>query len=154
MQVALSRPVEALTQVKLFFLTYQAWQVATPNLTNPATLSPSHRHQEVMTILANNARTYAAAAAMKSTPHIKDQKATGRPKGITTTGRLTTGVRAIKPTTDWLYQETTGSPMGETKAYKKTQLQGDAKSMLHKTLCSVRTPFFHLIAISHIASPD
>jgi len=86
-----------------------------------------------MTTLANNARTYAMAATTKSAPHIKDQKATGRPKGITTTGCSTTEVGAIKPTTDWSYQGTTGLPIGETKA-QMTQPQGDAKSMLHKAL--------------------
>jgi len=89
-----------------------------------------------MMTLANNARTYAVVAAMKSAPHIKDQKATGRPKGVTTTGRSTTGVRAIKLTTDWSYQGTTGSPMGETNA-QKTQPQGDAKTMLRKALYEV-----------------
>jgi len=73
---------------------------------------------------------------MKSAPHIKDQKATGRPKGITTTGRSTTGVRAIKLTTDRSYQGTTGSSMGETKA-QKMQPQGDAKSMLYKALYEI-----------------
>jgi len=88
-----------------------------------------------MTTLANNARTYAAAAAMKNAPHIQDQKATGRPKGVTATGRSTTEVRAIKPTTDRSYQETTGSSMGETKAHKK--MQSNAKSMLCKTLYEI-----------------
>ena len=55
---------------------------------------------------------------MKSAPHIQDQKATGRSKGVTVTGRLTTGVGAIKPTTDQSYQGTTGSSMRETKAQK------------------------------------
>jgi len=89
-----------------------------------------------MMTLANNARTYAAVAAMKSAPHIQDQKATGRPKGITTTGRLTTEVGAIKPTTDRSYQGTTGSPIGETKV-QMMQPQGDAKSMLHKALYEI-----------------
>ena len=89
-----------------------------------------------MTTLANNARTYAAVAAMKSTPHIKDQKATGRPKGVTTTGCSTTGVGAIKLTTDRLYQGTTGSPMGVAKV-QIMQPQGNAKSMLHKALYKV-----------------
>jgi len=90
-----------------------------------------------MMTLANNARAYAAVAAMKSAPHIQDQKATGRPKGVTTTGRLTTEVKAIKPTTDRSYQGTTGSPMGETKVHKKMQPQGDAKSMLRATLYKI-----------------
>ena len=90
-----------------------------------------------MTTLANNARTYAAVAAMKSTPHIQDQKTTGRPKGITATGCSTTEVGAIKPTTDRLYQGTTGSSMGETKAHKKMQPQGNAKSMLRKALYEI-----------------
>jgi len=51
-------------------------------------------------------------AATRCTPHIQDQKATGRSKGITVTGCLTTEVRVIKPTTDQLYQGTTGSPTG------------------------------------------
>jgi len=89
-----------------------------------------------MTTLSNNDRTYATVAAVKSAPHIKDQKATGRPKGVTATGRLTTGVRAIKPTTDRSYQGTTGSPMGETKV-QKTQPQGDAKTMLRKALYEI-----------------
>jgi len=74
---------------------------------------------------------------MKSAPHIQDQKATGRPKGITTTGCSTTGVGAIKPTTDQLYQGTTGSPMGETQAHKKMQSQGNVKSMLCKALYGI-----------------
>jgi len=89
-----------------------------------------------MTTLANNARTYATVAAIKSAPHIKDQKATGRSKGVTVTGRSTTGVRAIKPTTDRSHQETTGSPMGETKA-QKMQSQSDAKTMLRKALYEI-----------------
>jgi len=89
-----------------------------------------------MTTLAKDAKTYATVAAMKSVPHIQDQKATGRPKGITVTGHLTTGVRAIKPTTDRSYQGTTGSPIGETKA-QKTQPQGDAKTMLCKALYEI-----------------
>jgi len=89
-----------------------------------------------MTTLVNNARTYAAAAATKSAPHIKDQKATGRPKGVIATGCSTTEVGAIKPTTDRSYQETTGSPMGETKA-QKTQPQDKAKAMLRKALYKI-----------------
>jgi len=89
-----------------------------------------------MTTLAKDAKTYAAVAAMKSAPHIQDQRATGRPKGVTVTGHLTTGVRAIKPTTDRSYQGTTGSSMGETKA-QKIQPQGDAKSMLRKALYEI-----------------
>jgi len=89
-----------------------------------------------MTTLAKDAKTYASVAAMKSAPHIQDQKATGRPKGVTTTGHLTTEVGAIKPTTDQSYQGTTGSSMGETKA-QMTQPQGDAKSMLHKALYEI-----------------
>jgi len=81
-------------------------------------------------------KTYAAVAATRCTPHIQDQKATGRPKGVTTTGCSTTEVRAIKPTTDWSYQGTTGSSMGETKA-QMTQPQGDAKSMLCKALYEI-----------------
>jgi len=87
--------------------------------------------------LVNNTKTYAMVTATRHAPHIQDQKATGRPKGITTTGCLTTGVGAIKLTTDRSYQETTGSPMGETKAHKKTQLQGDAKTMLRKALYKI-----------------
>jgi len=89
-----------------------------------------------MTTLVNNTKTYAVVAAMKSTPHIKDQKATGRPKGITAIGRSTTGVGAIKPTTDRLYQGTTGSSMGETKA-QKTQPQDKAKAKLRKALYEI-----------------
>jgi len=89
-----------------------------------------------MTTLAKDAKTYAAVAAMKSAPHIQDQRATGRPKGIIVIGCLTTGVRAIKPTTDRSYQETTGSSMGETKA-QKTQPQGNAKTMLCKALYEI-----------------
>jgi len=73
---------------------------------------------------------------MKSAPHTQDQKATGRPKGVTVTGCLTTEVGAIKLTTDQLYQETTGSPMGVAKV-QKTQLQGNAKSMLYKALYKI-----------------
>jgi len=136
-QVILSRPVEALIQVKLSFRHTSLVSRPLQTFTNPAIPSPPHPHQEVMTTLANNARTYAAVAAMKSAPHIQDQKATGRPKGITTTGRSTTGVGAIKLTTDQSYQGTTGSPMGETKAHKKTQPQGDTKAMLHKALYEI-----------------
>jgi len=89
-----------------------------------------------MMTLANNARTYAVVAATRCTPHIQNQKATGRPKGVTATGCSTTGVGAIKPTTDQSYQGTTGSPMGETKA-QKTQPQGDAKTMLRKALYEI-----------------
>jgi len=89
-----------------------------------------------MTTLVNNTKTYAAVAAIKSAPHTKDQKATGRPKGIIATGRLTTGVGAIKPTTDQSYQGTTGSSMGETKA-QKTQPQDEAKAKLHKALYKI-----------------
>jgi len=71
-----------------------------------------------------------------NTPHIQDQQATGRPKGITVTGRSTTGVGAIKPTTDRSYQGTTGSSMGEIKA-QKTQPQDEAKAMLRKALYKV-----------------
>jgi len=89
-----------------------------------------------MTIHVNNMKTYAAVAATRCAPHIQDQKATGRPKGVTVTGRSTTEVGAIKPTTDQSYQGTTGSPMGETKA-QMTQPQGDAKSMLRKALYEI-----------------
>jgi len=89
-----------------------------------------------MTTLVNNTKTYAVVAATRCAPHIKDQKATGRPKGVTTTGHSTTGVGAIKPTTDRSYQETTGSSMGETKA-QKTQSQNEAKTMLHKALYKI-----------------
>jgi len=89
-----------------------------------------------MMTLAKDAKTYAVVAAIKSAPHIKDQTATGRPKSITVTGCPTTGVGAIKPTTDRSYQGTTGSSMGETKA-QKTQPQGDAKSMLRKALYKI-----------------
>ena len=83
-----------------------------------------------MTTLVNNTKTYATVAATRRAPHIQDQKATGRPKGVTVIGHSTTGVRAIKPTTDRSYQGTTGSPMGETKA-QKTQLQDKAKAKLY-----------------------
>ena len=89
-----------------------------------------------MMTLAKDTKTYAAVAAMKSAPHIQDQRATGRPKGVTVTGCSTTGVGAIKPTTDRSYQETTGSSMGETKA-QTTQSQGDAKTMLRKALYEI-----------------
>jgi len=89
-----------------------------------------------MTTLVNNMKTYATVAATRRAPHIQDQKATGRPKGITATGRSTTGVRAIKPTTDRSYQGTTGSSMGETKV-QKMQPQGNAKSMLRKALYEI-----------------
>jgi len=89
-----------------------------------------------MTTLVNNTKTYAVVAAMKSAPHIQDQKATGRPKGVIVTGRSTTGVGAIKPTTDRSHQGTTGSSMGETKA-QKTQLQDEAKAKLHKALYKI-----------------
>jgi len=89
-----------------------------------------------MTTLAKDAKTYAVVAAMKSAPHIQDQRTTGRPKGITVTGRSTTGVGAIKPTKDRSYQETTGSSMGETKA-QKAQPQDEAKAMLHKALYEI-----------------
>jgi len=89
-----------------------------------------------MTTLINNTKTYAAVAAMKSAPHIKDQKATGRPKGVTATGRSTTGVGAIKLTKDRSYQGTTGSPMGETKV-QKMQSQDEAKAMLRKALYEI-----------------
>jgi len=89
-----------------------------------------------MTTLVNNTKTYAAVAATRCAPHIQDQKATGRPKGVTVTGRSTTGVGAIKPKTDRLYQGTTGSSMGETKA-QKTQPQNEAKTMLRKALYKI-----------------
>ena len=89
-----------------------------------------------MTTLVKNAKTYAAVAAIKSAPHIQDQKATGRPKGVTTIGRSTTGVGAIKPTTDRSYQETTGSSMGETKT-QKMQSQDEAKAKLRKALYEI-----------------
>jgi len=89
-----------------------------------------------MTTLVNNMKTYATAAATKSAPHIQNQRATGRPKGVTATGCLTTGVGAIKPTTDRPYQGTTGSPMGTAKAHIM-QPQGDAKEMLHKALYEI-----------------
>jgi len=89
-----------------------------------------------MMTLVNNTKTYAAVAAMKRASHIKDQKATGRPKGITTIGHSTTGVGAIKPTKDQLYQETTGSSMGETKV-QKTQPQDKAKAKLCKALYKI-----------------
>jgi len=89
-----------------------------------------------MTTLAKDTKTYAVVAAKKSAPHIQDQRATGRPKGVTITGRSTTGVGAIKPTTDRSYQETTGSSMGETKA-QTMQSQGDAKIMLRKALYEI-----------------
>jgi len=86
--------------------------------------------------LVNNTKTYATIAATRRAPHIQDQKATGRPKGVTATGRSTTGVEAIKLTTDRSYQGTTGSPMGETKA-QKTQPQDEAKTMLRKALYKI-----------------
>jgi len=89
-----------------------------------------------MMTLVNNTKTYAAVAATRRTSHIQDQKATGRPKGVTVTGRSTTEVRAIKPTTDQSYQGTTGSSMGETKA-QKTQPQDKAKAKLHKALYEI-----------------
>ena len=97
---------------------------------------PTHPSKDVMTTFINNMKTYATVAATRRAPHIQDQKATGRPKGITATGRLTTGVGAIKPTTDWSYQGTTGSPMGETKV-QKMQLQNKAKTMLRRALYKV-----------------
>jgi len=103
---------------------------------HPSTHPPTHPSKDVMTTLVNNTKTYATVAAMKSAPHIKDQKATGRPKGVTATGRSTTGVRAIKPTTDRSYQGTTGSSMGETKA-QKTQPQDEAKAKLRKALYEI-----------------
>jgi len=90
-----------------------------------------------MTTLVNNTKTYAAVAATRRAPHIQDQKATGRPKGITATGCSTTGVGAIKPTTDQSYQGTTESSMGETQAHKKMQLQDKAKAMLRKALYKI-----------------
>jgi len=89
-----------------------------------------------MTTLVNNTKTYAAVAATKRAPHIQDQRATGRPKGVIVTERLTTEVGAIKPTTDRSYQGTTGSPMGETKV-QKMQPQDKAKTMLHKALYKI-----------------
>ena len=108
----------------------------TYNPLHPSTHPPTHPSKDVMTTLVNNTKTYAAVAAIKSAPHTKDQKATGRPKGIIATGRLTTGVGAIKPTTDQSYQGTTGSSMGETKA-QKTQPQDEAKAMLCKALYEI-----------------
>jgi len=98
---------------------------------------PTHPSKDIMMTLVNNTKTYAVVAATKCAPHIQDQKATGRPKGITATGRSTTGVRAIKPTTDQSYQGTTGSPMGETKVHKKTQSQDEAKATLCKALYEI-----------------
>jgi len=89
-----------------------------------------------MMTLINNTKTYAVVAATRHAPHIQDQKATGRPKGITVIGCSTTEVGAIKLTTDWSYQGTTGSPMGVAKA-QKIQSQGDAKSMLRKALYEI-----------------
>jgi len=89
-----------------------------------------------MTTLVNNTKTYAAVAATRHAPHIQDQKATGRPKGITVIGCSTTGVGAIKPTKDRSYQGTTGLPMGETKA-QKTQPQDEAKAKLRKALYKI-----------------
>jgi len=89
-----------------------------------------------MTTLVNNMKTYAVAAATRCAPHIQDQKATGRPKGVITTGHSTTGVRATKLTTDWSYQGTTGSPMGIAKV-QITQPPGDAKAMLRKALYEI-----------------
>ena len=123
--------------------------MASRPLQTPATPPPPHTHKEVMTTPAKDAKTYAAVAAMKSTPHIQDQKATGRPKGVTVTGRSTTEVGAIKPTTDRLYQGTTGSSMGETKV-QKTQPQGNAKSMLCKAVTSLGTwPTFFFFFLVH-----
>jgi len=99
-------------------------------------LPPTYLSKDVMTTHVNNTKTYAAVAATRCAPHIQDQKATGRPKGVTVTGRSTTEVGAIKPTTDQSYQGTTGSPMGETKV-QTTQPQGDAKSMLRKALYEI-----------------
>ena len=97
----------------------------------------THPSKDIMATLENNMKTYAVVAATRHVPHTQDQKATGRPKGVTATGRSTTGVGAIKLTKDWSYQGTTGSPMGETKAHKKTQLQGNAKAMLCKALYKI-----------------
>jgi len=97
---------------------------------------PTHPSKDVMTTLVNNMKTYAVVAATRCAPHIQDQKATGRPKGVTATGCSTTGVGATKLTTDRSYQGTTGSSMGETKV-QKTQPQGDTKSMLCKALYEI-----------------
>ena len=107
------------------------------NPLHPSTYPPpTHPSKDIMMTLVNNTKTYAVVAATRHTPHIQDQKATGRPKGVTATGRSTTGVGAIKPTTDRSYQETTGSPMGETKV-QKMQSQGNAKAMLCKALYKI-----------------
>jgi len=103
---------------------------------HPSTHPPTHPSKDVMMTLVNNTKIYAAVAATRCTPHIQDQKATGRPKGITVTGRSTTGVGAIKPTINRSYQETTGSPMGETKA-QKMQPQDKAKAKLRKALYKI-----------------
>jgi len=107
---------------------------------NPLHLSiyppPTHPSKDVMTTLVNNMKTYAVVAAMRCAPHIQNQKATGRPKGITTTGHLTTEVGAIKPTTDQLHQGTTGLPMGVAKV-QIMQPQGNAKSKLCKVLYEI-----------------
>jgi len=106
------------------------------NPLHPSIYPPTYLSKDVMMTLVNNTKTYAVVAATRHAPHIQDQKATGRPKGITATGRLTTGVGAIKLTTDRSYQGTTGSPMGIAKA-QIMQPQGDTKAMLHKALYKI-----------------
>ena len=103
---------------------------------HPSNHPPTHPSKDDMTTLVNNIKTYAVVAAMRRAPHIKDQKATGRPKGVTAIRRSTTEVGAIKPTTDRSYQGTTGSSMGETKA-QKMQPQDEAKAKLRKALYEI-----------------
>ena len=91
-----------------------------------------------MTLKANIAKMYAAVVAQARTPHIPDQKAAGTPKGVTVIQCLTKIVDTVKPTTAWLYQGTTGSPMGVVNV-PKTQ-QEDAKAML----CKVLYKIFHV----------
>ena len=88
-----------------------------------------------MTLKANIAKTYTVVVAQAHTPHIKDQKAAGTPKGITAIQCLTKIVDTVKPTADQSYQGTTGSPTGVVKAPKMQQ--EDAKAMLHKVLYEI-----------------
>ena len=84
---------------------------------------------------ANIAKTYAAVVVQACTPHIQDQKDAGTPKGITVIQHLTKIVNTVKLTTAWLYQGTTGLPMGVVNAPKMQQ--EDAKAMLCKALYKI-----------------
>ena len=86
-----------------------------------------------MTTLKNNTKTYAMVAAKRCAPHIQNQRATGRSKGVTVTGHLTDRVRAIKLTIDQSHQGTTGLPTGIAKA-QMMQPESNAKTMLCKVL--------------------